>query len=864
MVRRGLRSASIALAIAASSLATLPASAFVWPNVPDHVARALASGDVAERRLAAQRIAELPPELGLSLAQTAMGDTDVEVRLRAAAAVGFRMPRAGDLVVPWLSEGDARLRLAACDVIRAAPTDRSVVALGRVLGDPDPHVRLAAAQALGQSGLVDAVSPLLGHLDDPSPEVRGEVVRALGRIGDPRAVVPLIGKVQDSVPEVRKTVARALGELGDLRAASALMLALQDASGDVRLDAVTALGRLKSDEATPAIAPLVERPDDSGPRSTALATGAEVRAAALRALGRIGSPAAVKVLVAALAKDDPNSIRSPVRDALVAAGWPAVKALIAVLVGAPPPNVAASAALALGALEAKEGVDPIVRAMQRGVVPLRPGLRALARLGSASALPTVLEMLDEADPAVRKEAIAAASALLERVDAPPGGGRVDGRAVDPASSALREPGTPLDEKIELVKLLGKTGAARAQTVLLPLVTAKQPALRLAAIDALGSLGSSSPVVDAALLKALDDESSDARLRAATSLAKIGGAPVAKQLLERLAVSAEQDRGAIGIALSGTLARATDGTLATAAEKAVETAPDAARDGLIEGLGRMRGDAAAASLTALAARGIDDRRKVAEALAGHAELAPVARKLALDPDAGVRANAIWSLGAVGGRGDVPLLARALHDVDASVAGDAAASIGRVAAKERDPASAKPLCAALSDARPYVRANAVLAISLASSSCDGAAPGPRAGGAPEVRPHELFPTAADLVARDPSEAVRLAAASALARDLARGGATATAASRALVRCSAEDHDAAVATRCSRGAVLPTGVDDVSVYVVADGRTAPQPRGAFALERADGLLRLGVADRRGSFFEAAAPRGAIRLAVPAPLAR
>ena len=227
-----------------------------------------------------------------------------------------------------------------------------------------------------------------------------------------------------------------------------------------------------------------------------------------------------------------------------------------------------------------------------------------------------------------------------------------------------------------------------------------------------------------------------------------------------------------------------------------------------------------------------------------------------------------LGAIGARGDVPLLARALHDVDAAVAGDAAASIGRIAAKERDPVSATPLCAALSDARPYVRANAVLAMSLASASwatlppqvtaAAGAPGSPPARAASRKRRRSRRPRS---VWRPP---VVACAASALGRDVARGGAAASAAVRALVRCSAADHDAAVATRCARGTPAQSGVDDVSVYVVADGRTAPQPRGAFALERADGLLRLGVADRRGSFFEAAAPRGAIRLAVPAPLAR
>ena len=124
-----------------SAAASAPAAAFVWPNVPEQVARALSSGEVSERRLAAQRIAELPGEIGLKLAAQAMGDPDVEVRLRAAgAAVTLRMPKAGDQVIGWLAESDARLRLAACDVIHAAPTDRSVAALGRVLSDPDPHV----------------------------------------------------------------------------------------------------------------------------------------------------------------------------------------------------------------------------------------------------------------------------------------------------------------------------------------------------------------------------------------------------------------------------------------------------------------------------------------------------------------------------------------------------------------------------------------------------------------------------------------------------------------------------------------------------------------------------------------------------
>lgn len=844
--------ALVAAVVLAVSAGAGEAGAFVWPNVPDQIARGLASGDVSERRVAAQRLLELPAEIALRLVQQAMGDPDVEVRLRAAqAAIGFRMPKAGDQVMAWLSEGDARLRMAACDVVRASPTDRSVVALGRVLGDPDPHVRLAAAAAMGSSGMPEAVSPLLGHLDDGSPEVREEVARALGRIGDTRAVVPLIGKVQDSVPDVRKGVARALGELGDLRATSALMLALQDASSEVRLEAVSALGKLRSDEATLSIAPLVESGDSDAPGSSSgrgspsnSASASEVRAAALRALGRIGSEGAIKVLIAALAKDDPAALRSPVRDALVSAGKPAIPALIGALQGSPQPGAAAGAALSLGALKAAEGAPAIVRAMQRGALSMRFGLRALSQLGAASALPTVLEVLDDPDPVARKEAIRAAAALLDPM-------HVDGRPVDPASASLRERGTPVDEKIELVRLLGRTGAPRAQAVLLPLASAKPTALRLAVLEALGTLRVGSPEVDKALVAALDDESPDIRLKAAMSLARVGTAVIAPEVLQRLTVAAEQDRGALGIALSGTLSRATDAALAGKVRDAIATAPDAARDALIEGLGRMRGADAGRALATLAGGSIDDRRKAAEALAGHPEMGDALKKLAADADPGVRANAVWSLGTVGKKESVKLLEPLVKDPDAAVAGNAAAAIGRIAAREGDAALASAaLCPALREVRPYVRANALGGLSLAGATCE---PG----------------SARDLLARDPSESVRLAAADYVARAVARAGDKAQDADkRSLIRCSSEDRNATVALRCGRApaaALPPAGApQDVAVYVVPDGRGVPLARAPFALLRADGLLRLGLADRRGELYEIGTPKGTLRLAVPAALAR
>lgn len=837
----------VALALALSS--TL-GHAFVWPNVPERIARSLASTDVSERRAAAKRIAELPPELGLPLAQRALGDADVDVRLlAAAAATSFSMPKAGDYVVGWLGEGDARLRRAACDVIRVAPTDRSVVALGRVLGDPDARVRVAAAAAMGSSGLPDAVSPLLGHLDDGAFEVRVEVARALGRLGDSRAVVPLIGKVQDTAVEVRRAVARALGDLGDARATSALVIALQDGSQDVRIEAVKALGKLRSDEATAAIVPLIEITTASetfvglspgGLRTPQASAGSlDVRVAALEALGRIGSEGAIRALIGALAKDDPSSSRSSVRAALVTAGKPAIPPLVAVLSGAPSPSTAAGAALVLGTLHAREGLEPTVRAMQRGALPLEHGLRALAALGSPDALPAVLELLSDTDPAVRREAVRAASDLLDPA-------RPDGRAVDPARAMLLDAATPNDEKVALVRLLGRTGSPRAQTVLVSLAGSKSRALRLAVLEALGASGTFGPDVENVLLQALDDESPEVRLASAASLARGGAGAVAGKLLERLSVAAEQDRGALALALAGALSRSTDASLAERVAKVLPSTPDAARDGLLEGLGRMRGEASGKVLRQLVVSNIDDRRKVAEALGGHPELASMLVAMLGDADPSVRANAVWSLGAAGKREAIAPLSKLLADPDVAVAGNAAGALGRIASRESAGADVRSaLCSALADGRPYVRANALTSLGLAGQRCDAG-------------------LVEGLLQRDRSEAVRLAAARHLWSVAAATNPIPENMKRVFARCASEDRSAQVALQCTRPAERVSGTDDVLVFVAPAGADEPQSRVPYALVRGDGLIRMGMADRRGGFFEFGAPKGVLRLAVPAQLAR
>jgi HEAT repeat protein len=849
----------VALALAVSS----PARAFVWPDVAERVEHDLSAADPATRRAAARDLATLGANRGAPLALRALVDPDAEVRLAAAdAAIRLRAAGATDVVAGWLNAPDARLRRKACEVARALPSPRAVAPLARTLGDPDADVRLGAADALGHQASGDAVPPLLGRLDDPAPAVRIQIVASLARLGDARAVVPLVGKVQDSSPEVREAVARALGDLGDARASSALVLALRDANADVRRDTLAALGRMRAADSVDAIAPFVQ---DRAP---------SLRMAAIAALGRISSPDAVRILVAALGSGDDSGAtleRTPVRDALVAAGPAAVPPVRAVLAGSPSAAAATSAAWVLGELHARGEAASIVAAMRRGTLPTAAALHALAGAGNPAEVPVVLEFVADPSPVVRGEAIGAAAALLDP-------NRPDGRAVEPLAAVLRDARPSAAERARVARLLGRTGAPRAAPLLVELLRARDATLRLAAIDALGTLGpgpatgpaASSPsgeaAVDDALLEALGSPEPAVRLHSAMALAESGGTRARDALLGRLDGGDEVDRAAVLTALGGVLTRSpSDGAVAKLGD-ALQLAAGPERDAIIEAIGRAP-IASAAKVLAAIARSDEpaDRRSAATMLAAQAADAHTresalasARALLADPDSGVRAQAAWSLGALGDASDVARL-EALTRGDVPPDGsphrsafwagtdtecNAAAAIGRIAARTHGAEAAAhalcPLAGGTTNARAYLRANALAGLALAGARCaDGAAE--RA-----------------ILAEDPSEDVRAAAALLLAH------ATSAEDARALDRCARGDPSGLVAARCRIRPAPPSRTHPALVYVIAEGSPAPRPGSAYAMLMADSTLHVGTTDRRGAVFDPAAPEGEVTLRKPTALSR
>ncbi len=800
------------------------ARAFVWPNTIDQIEQDLKAEDAGTRRAAAQRLGELPESVARRLILQALGDADDEVRLAAAeAAVDQRLGAAAVRVIPWLNDSERRLRLVAAELLRHAPEPRAVAPLARVLSDQDAAVRAAAAAALGESGDPVAATALLGHLDDPMPSVREVVVEALARLRDPSAVVPLIGKIQDSRVGVRRRVAAALGELGDARAASALLLALQDSDAEVVVEALGALGKLKSEASAGAIVSLLENHDD-----------AAVRLAAVRALARVGSSRSVDALIDALEASYQGVSTDAVVEALASVGPAAVPRLRQCLSGQPSAALADGCARTLGRLGDPGTTQVLTHALRRGVVRPPVALAALAELGRPESVPLVLEFLSDADGSVRQAAIESAIRLLDPQ-------RPDGRAVEPIARALTAPSIPVDERARLAELLGRTGSKRAVALLEPFAAnSDNQSLRVAAIRALGSIAPAGQ--DRVLMEALDAPSASVRWAAAVALRSAASGASVRPLLDRLERRSEQDRVALVVALGGALARNRNSSHVKRVVELVDRSRGAERDALIEALGHVPGALGSQPLERLAERSpaIADRAKVAEALARHPEALPTLKKLALDVDGSVRANAVWSLGVVGSATEIPLLRHALTDSDVAVAGNAAAALGRL---EK---SSGALCQALKDPRAYVRSNALGGLVAASQRC------------PDGRER-------DLLTDDPAAVVRMAAARLLARVPGPSSNVGPTDAELLERCAETDREGAVATACSAPApASDPGVEAVTVYVVPAGHASPTPRAPFALVLSDGLMRLGITDRRGVVHEAAAPRGVVSLAVPAPLAR
>jgi HEAT repeat protein len=330
-----------------------------------------------------------------------------------------------------LESADWGNRRSACVELGNARDATAVPALVQALEDYHCRVREAACQALASIGDPVVVPALAQRSADGWECVRRAVCVALGRFGDPAAAPALAKCADDASWHVRQAACEALGHIIDPAAAAALVKALHDEKEKVRDAAYAAMGRITSPAATPALVNALEDEDWS------------VRTAACDALGRIGGRAAVRALVNAL-EDEFWPFGWAACDALGRIGDPAAApALVNALRKGS--RVRIHACGALGRVGNKRAIEPLIRLLDDGEQGIRQAAKdaltslasvwtadafarclgecklearvfcceALARVGNAEVVPTLVKRLDDESLSVRGSARQALLSLVE-------------------------------------------------------------------------------------------------------------------------------------------------------------------------------------------------------------------------------------------------------------------------------------------------------------------------------------------------------------------------------------------------------------------------------------------------------------------
>jgi HEAT repeat protein len=271
------------------------------------------------RTLACHSLARTRGSRALSRLRSALSDSEVDVRIAAAAALG---PCDDDETLAALARS---LSNAAGEPGRDAEDELRVVgsALGRVAAGGDRGVR--------------TVRLLTSRLDGAEAGERAEIARILGKLGEPLACEAATLLVSDPEPAVRRAALVSLARLAPT--SESLRLALADDSPLVRIAAAACLRGFETAEVLEDLACLSSDDDErvraSAVRAIAALAAAEppeverirllellsaavgdvgsVSIAAVEGLAGIGGVAAARAALPALGREDAEIVQSAVR-----------------------------------------------------------------------------------------------------------------------------------------------------------------------------------------------------------------------------------------------------------------------------------------------------------------------------------------------------------------------------------------------------------------------------------------------------------------------------------------------------------------------------------------------------------------------
>jgi HEAT repeat protein len=419
----------------------------------------------------------------------------------AVRSHGQTIPPAGSedkLIAVLKSDAPHKEKADACRQLAIIGTKAAVAPLAALLGDeklshmaryglepiPDPAVDEALRDALGKlKGL-----PLVG------------VIGSIGMRRDATAV-PALGKLlRDPDTEVAQAAARSLGNIGNSAAAKALQGALPDSPGANQLALCEGLFRCaealaESGQRAEAIAIYDRLRNSDAPR--------QVRAGALRGAILARQKKGLRLLRQLLRSDDYVLFSAAVQTAQEMPGAEVTLALNAELDRLPTDNQILLIQT-LGKRADMAALPALFTATKSDAKSVRlAAIRALPEIGHASAVPRLVELLDDADRQVSQTAQESLAAL-------------PGQDADAAVMRMLD-SSKASEQLTAIDLIGRRRIADSIAMLLQVGRGGDPQVRPAAIKMVGELGGANQL--AGLLDLLMDAKESGDLDAAEQALK---------------------------------------------------------------------------------------------------------------------------------------------------------------------------------------------------------------------------------------------------------------------------------------------------------------------------------------------------------
>ena len=309
-------------------------------------------------------------------------DADEELRWFSIRILGkFNHPDVITVLVELLKTSDTEEKAIAAQALAEIGASAVVTITGLLAQE---ETRLLAVRSLSYIRHSETITPLLGVAQDPQIEIRAAAIEALSSFHDSRVAPVLLNALNDVAAMVRREAVIGLSFRPDLQEeldlVNRLLPRLYDFNLDVCLAAAIALGRIGTDAAAAGLFNVLQSPH------TPLSLQIEI----VRALGRVGTEISLEYL------------RSSLYHLETSAVWQEIALVLGRIEQS---NLKPKAAQILIEL-----LQSNHSGLQQATIKQAIAL-SLGQLGQSEAIYALIQLLADADIAVRLHAIAALKQL---------------------------------------------------------------------------------------------------------------------------------------------------------------------------------------------------------------------------------------------------------------------------------------------------------------------------------------------------------------------------------------------------------------------------------------------------------------------